>query len=100
MITQVYPWNCADTRGYADTTSANVNEQGVIAEGGTRVYRDQALEALDWNWGGAYELTEALGVWRAVRRDTQRTLVATEAEELRDLIIGDYTKEPVPRART
>jgi hypothetical protein len=61
------------------------------------VYRDEALAALAWHWGEAYELTEALGVWRAVRRDTGRTLIATEAEDLRDQIIDDYSKEPVPR---
>jgi hypothetical protein len=97
MITPVYPWNCVDTRGYADTTSANVDEQGVIAEGGTRVYRDEALAALAWHWGEAYEVTEALGVWRAVRLDNWRALVATEAEDLRDQIVDDYTRAPVPR---
>jgi hypothetical protein len=60
------------------------------------VYRDEALAALRWHWGDAYELTEALGVWRAVRLDNWRALVATDAEKLRDLIIEDYTKEPVP----
>ena len=34
----------------------------------------EALEDLRWNWDGAYEITEALGVWRAVRRDNQVTL--------------------------
>jgi hypothetical protein len=61
------------------------------------VYRDEALAALAWHWGEAYELTEALGVWRAVRLDNQRSLIATDAEKLRDLIIDDYSKEPVPR---
>ena len=50
---------------------------------------DTALAALDWHWGDAYEITEALGVWRAARHDG--------AEELRDLIIADYAKQPVPR---
>jgi hypothetical protein len=61
------------------------------------MWRDAALEALEWHWGDAYEITEASGVWRAVRRDNQRTIVATEAHDLRDLILADYTKEPVPR---
>lgn len=61
--------------------------------------RDEALNALDWNWGEAYEISEALSVWRAVRRDSQRTLIATAPKDLRDLIIEDYTKEPVPRDR-
>ena len=64
------------------------------------MYRDEALKYLQWNWDAAYEITEASGVWRAVRLDTQRTLVATEAPELRDLIVQDYLKEPVPRGRS
>ena len=59
--------------------------------------RDTALAAVDRHWGDAYEITEALGVWRAVRHDNQRTLIATGAEELQDLIIADYAKQPVPR---
>lgn len=50
-----------------------------------------------WHWGDGYEITEAIGVWRAVRRDNQRALVASEADELRDLIIVDYTRRPVAR---
>lgn len=59
--------------------------------------RDEALTYLDWNWGSAYEITEACGVFRAVRLDNQRTLVATSSEDLRDEIIADYAKEPVFR---
>ena len=59
--------------------------------------RDEALNMLRWNWGEAYEITEALGVWRAVRCDTQRTLVASAPDELRVLIIADYSENPVPR---
>lgn len=58
-------------------------------------WRDEALAALQWHWGGAYEVTEASGVWRAVRRDTGRTLVATAPEGLRDEILTDYTAHPV-----
>jgi hypothetical protein len=59
--------------------------------------RDRALEALHWHWGEAYEITEGSGAWRAVRLDTRRTLVASDPQELRDLIVADYTKEPVQR---
>jgi hypothetical protein len=59
--------------------------------------RDEALDSLSWHWGDAYEVSEALGVWRAVRLDNGRTLVATEAEELWDLIMADYARQPVPR---
>ena len=67
-------------------------------EGGG-MYRDDALRYLQWNWGEAYEITEALGVWRAVRRDSQKTLIATEATDLRDEIVADYEANPVPRDR-
>jgi hypothetical protein len=59
--------------------------------------RDRALHDLEWNWGEAYEITESLSVWRAVRLDNQRALVATDPGELRDLILADYERQPVPR---
>ena len=55
------------------------------------------LDDLRWHWGDAYEVTEALGVWRAVRRDNQVALVASSAAELRSLIVADYTARPVIR---
>jgi hypothetical protein len=57
--------------------------------------RDRAISDLEFHWGEAYEITEALGVWRAVRHDDQRALIATDPEELRALIITDYTARPV-----
>ncbi len=47
------------------------------------------LEYLQKTWSTAYEITEALGVWRAVRLDNQKTLIANRADELQDLIIHD-----------
>jgi hypothetical protein len=58
---------------------------------------DAALDDLRWHWGDAYEITEALGVWRAVRRDNQVALIASGPGELRDLIVTDYNRRPVPR---
>ena len=55
------------------------------------------LDHLRWNWGDVYEITEALGVWRAVRGDTQVSLVASRAAELLDEIVADYTRRPLPR---
>ena len=55
------------------------------------------LDDLRWHWGDAYEITEAVGVWRAVRLDNQITLVASSAVELRNLIIEDYSRRPVAR---
>ena len=62
------------------------------------MYRDEALKDLLFHWGEAYEIsvTEA-GIWRAVRLDSQRALVATEAQELRDQIVKDYEHNPVKR---
>ena len=53
------------------------------------------MESLHGQWGGAYEISEALGVWRAVRRDNAVTLVATGPGELRDLIEADDARHPV-----
>ena len=36
-------------------------------------------------------------MWRAVRLDNQRALVASDAGELRDLILADYANRPVRR---
>ena len=60
--------------------------------------RDEALEYLQRNWGDAYEVGwgEA-GVWRAVRLDNRLPLVALDADELRALIIEDYSARPVKR---
>jgi hypothetical protein len=61
------------------------------------MFRSRALAELVFHWGEAYEITEALGVWRAVRRDNQVSLVASDPASLRELIIGNYTARPVPR---
>jgi hypothetical protein len=55
------------------------------------------LDHLRRNWGVAYEITEALGVWRAVRADNQVSLLGSSAEDLRDQIVADYTRRRVPR---
>jgi len=63
-----------------------------------RPYTAGALKDLRRNWGGAYEITAAPGVWRAMRLDNQATLIAIGPGELRDLITADYTARPVPRS--
>lgn len=55
------------------------------------------LSDLRFHWGEAHEITEALGVGRAVRGDNQVSVLATSPGELRDEIIADYTSHPVPR---
>jgi len=56
------------------------------------------LEDLRWHWGGAYDISEGSGAWRAVRADNQAALVAASAGELHDLITADYAARPVPRS--
>ena len=55
------------------------------------------LEYLRRNWGAAYEITEAPGAWRAARRDDGRQLTAACGDELRTLIVTDYSARPVER---
>lgn len=55
------------------------------------------LDDLRWHWGDAYEITEANGVWRAVRLDNQVSLIASDGVNLRDLIVDDYSRRPVDR---
>ena len=55
------------------------------------------LDDLRWHWGDAYEITEAIGVWRAVRLDNQVSLIASDGVDLRDLIVDDYSRHPVDR---
>ena len=52
--------------------------------------RDDALRRLQGNWGELYEISEALGVWRAVRLLNGWTIVASSPEELQALIVHDY----------
>jgi len=63
-------------------------------------YRDATtpLENLRWNWGEAYVIDHFGDYrWMAQRRDKRATLRADSPEELRNLIIADYTARPVPR---
>ena len=54
-----------------------------------------ALADLQWHWGEAYLITGMGGHWLAQRRDDGQTLTASGPEELRELIIEDYTARPV-----
>jgi hypothetical protein len=59
--------------------------------------RDDALRTLQRTWGEIYEISEALGVWRAVRLLNGRTVIATDPEALHALIVRDYAVEKVRR---
>lgn len=57
-----------------------------------------ALEALDWNWGDAYEIGRDEDVWHARRRDgLGGVITAADPEELRNAIRDDYMIKAVPR---
>ena len=56
-----------------------------------------ALADLQWNWEGAYQIAGSADRWVARRADDGRLLVASNPEELRGLLIEDYTAHPVPR---
>ena len=57
--------------------------------------RDDALRQLQGDWEELYEISEALGVWRAVRLLNGWTIVASSPEELRVLIVRDYGVERI-----
>jgi hypothetical protein len=61
-----------------------------------------ALDALRWNWGSAYEIETDGGTWRARRLDRLGGwMEAGSAEELRSQIVSDYMTKPVAwQART
>ncbi len=56
-----------------------------------------ALRDLQWHWGETYQITGSGDRWLARRPDNGRLLVAAAPQELRDLIVADYTAQPVPR---
>jgi len=57
--------------------------------------RDDALRTLQRSWAEIYEISEARGVWRAVRLLNGRTVIATGPEALHTLMIRDYGVEKV-----
>ena len=57
--------------------------------------RDDALRRLQGDWRELYEISEALGVWRAVRLLNGWTIVASSPEELQALIVRDYGLERI-----
>jgi hypothetical protein len=57
--------------------------------------RDDALRNLQRSWGELYEISEALGVWRAVRLLNGRTIIATDPVGLHALMVRDYGVEKV-----
>jgi hypothetical protein len=57
-----------------------------------------ALEALQWNWGQAYEIGVDDGQWWYKRRDGKgATETASTPNALHTMIVTDYGTWPVPR---
>jgi hypothetical protein len=59
----------------------------------------EALDALRWHWGDAYEIgrDEDRGWWARRRDGRGRDLTAATPDELLAEITADYTLRPVPR---
>lgn len=55
------------------------------------------LNHLRWNWGEAYEIGVAGGLWYARRLDGRGKLEEAGPEALRAAILADYLAVPVPR---
>lgn len=73
---------------------------GPTAETFAEMMTREALEALDFGWGEAYEIKVAGdGEWRARRRDGKGgCLEAATPDGLRQMIADDYAMRPVPRS--
>jgi hypothetical protein len=58
--------------------------------------QERALDALRYDWGDAYDI--GVDEWQARRKDGKGGLIeAATPDQLRRLIIEDYTFLPVPR---
>lgn len=55
------------------------------------------LAELRYHWGGAYQFWTAQGTWFAQRADNLRIIRADSPGTLRQKIILDYGRKPVPR---
>jgi hypothetical protein len=57
-----------------------------------------SLSELQYHWGEAYIIARPEpDVWIAERRDTHGTLRAGSPSGLREKIVADYDRHPVPR---
>jgi hypothetical protein len=66
---------------------------------GGRTADDDALQALQWNWGEAYEIghDSERGWWAARRDRTGSLLTGAGPDGLRAAIRVDYAQKRVPR---
>ena len=56
-----------------------------------------AIGSLVWNWGEAYVISYANGLYHAQRRDNGAQVHAPDPEQLDREIQGDCSARPVPR---
>ena len=56
-----------------------------------------AIGSLVWNWGEAYVISYANGLYHAQRRDNGAQVHAPDPEQLDREIQADYSARPVPR---
>ena len=56
-----------------------------------------AIGHLIWNWGEAYVISYANGLYHAERRDNWAQVHAPDPEQLDREIQADYAARPVPR---
>jgi len=56
-----------------------------------------AIGSLVWNWGKAYIITYANGLYHAERRDNGAQVHAPDPGQLDHEIQADYSARPVPR---
>ena len=56
-----------------------------------------AIGSLVWNWGEAYVISYANGLYHAQRRDNGAQVHAPDPELLDREIQADYSAQPVPR---
>ena len=75
-----------------------MDEAAPQAASGTAV-DEQALAALQWNWGSAYLIGygDEHGWWAARRDQIGGLITGDSPDELRTAIVDDYTLLPVPR---
>jgi hypothetical protein len=85
--------------GYTDSAyPARAGQPGDTWQRPALPGQQAALDALVWNWGTAYEIGVDDGQWWYRRRDGKGGReTATTPDDLRTMIITEYSIYPVPR---
>jgi hypothetical protein len=105
LLTIAYPHpreSLLSQRWYALQWEDSMGEAAPQAAEGawsTAARDEEAIAALKWSWGDAYEVGEGSeGGWWAVRRDgTGGRIAAADPGELHALVSADYSLSPVSR---